>query len=122
MAVAMQTVAAPGAGTSVVVLSWKVATESLSARTTRLPPASDYGPAVTLTDRPRRMTEYTKDIPPVVERPWRRPLWAGHRSSLVPGSESAVRYPRPYAVGCRMGAADGWQPTVNFGHSRYIGP
>jgi hypothetical protein len=35
MAVAMQTVAAPGAGTSVVVLSWKVATEALSARTTR---------------------------------------------------------------------------------------
>jgi hypothetical protein len=77
MAVAVQTVAVPGAGTSVVVLSWKVATKSLSARTTRLPPASDYGPAVTLTDRQRRKTGYTKDIPPVVEPPWRRPLWAG---------------------------------------------
>jgi hypothetical protein len=60
MAVAVQTVAVPGAGRSVVVLSWKVATESLSARTTRLPPASDYGPAVTLTDRQRRKAEYTR--------------------------------------------------------------
>src|SRR4029453_9596960 len=42
------------------------------------------------TDRRRRMTEYTKDILPVVEPRWRRPLWAGRRSSLTPGSESVV--------------------------------
>jgi hypothetical protein len=65
------TLATPSVGTSVVVLRWKFATEALSAGRLELPPAPDYGPAVTLTDRRRRMTEYPKDIPPVVEPRWR---------------------------------------------------
>jgi hypothetical protein len=121
MAVAVQTVAVPGAGTSVVVLSWKVATEALSVRTTptsaspRLRTGRDADRSAAPQDPVHQGYPASRGISVG------RPLWAGRRSSLIPGSESAVSYPRPYAVG-RIGAADGRQSTVNFGHSRCIGP